>query len=192
MTTSLSPLLAGFASPAFALLAIALGGCETTTGPGPLTPPGASLSSITVTSRSVPSDQQLPVEYSCDGKNVSPELTWSSPPDGTKALVVVLEDLDVSGDFTHWLVLNLPPDVHTLKEGADVAELGAKLGQNDLHNVHYDGPCPPRGDLHRYRFRILASDRPLPLEEGATRRAVDAALAGHVLGLGSLVAVFGH
>lgn len=177
-----------------ALTAAALGmvACDTSSTPGPSAPVGASAASLTVTSKSFPSDLQVPVEYTCDGRNVSPQLTWSSPPEGTKALVVILDDIDATGGFTHWVAFNLPADALSLAEGADVAALGGRVGLNDQHNVQYDGPCPPRSTFHRYRFRVYASDRVLPLEEGATRSAVEGALAGHVLAVGSLVANFSH
>ena len=168
-------------------------GCKTSSGAQPSAAAGVSLASITVTSKSLPGDLTIPVDYSCDGKDLSPQLTWSAPPEGTKAIVVVLDDPDASSrSFTHWLVLDLPPETRSLPEGADPAALGAKVGQNDFQSVRYNGPCPPRGELHRYRFSVYAVDRPLPLNEGATRSDVDASLSGHLLGAGTLQATFAH
>jgi Raf kinase inhibitor-like YbhB/YbcL family protein len=164
--------------------------CNTSSGPGPSAPLGMTVSSLTVTSKSIPSDLQVPVEYTCDGKNVSPQLTWSAPPEGTKSLAIVVDDIDTSGDYTHFIAINLPPETLSLREGADLGEIGARIGQNDGKSVRYDGPCPPRGVIHRYRFRVLAVDQVLPLGEGATRAALDRALVGHLLGEGALVAVF--
>jgi Raf kinase inhibitor-like YbhB/YbcL family protein len=178
-------------------IAISIGagsGCDpSASGPPPSAPAGTSLASITVTSKSVPSDKQIPVDYTCDGKDVPPQLTWSAPPQATKAIVVLLDDPDApSRNFTHWIVIDLPPDTLSLAEGADPVSLGAKIGQNDFHNVRYNGPCPPRGDQHRYRFKVLAADYALPLNEGATRSELDAALSGHLLGIGTLTATFAH
>ena len=145
-----------------------------------------------MTSKSFSSGGQIPVEYTCDGKNVSPQLTWSSPPEGTKALVVIADDMDASGGFTHWIVLNLPPDTLSLAEGIDPATLGARVGQNDFKNIRYNGPCPPHGDMHRYQYRVFAADYVLPLGDGAARAQIDAALAGHLLGAGSFAASFAH
>jgi Raf kinase inhibitor-like YbhB/YbcL family protein len=168
-------------------------GCKTGSGPLPSAPPGERASSITVTSKSFPGDLQIPVDYSCDGKDVSPQLTWSAPPEGTKSIVVIVDDPDASsGGFTHWLVMDLPPETLTLGEGVDPTTLGARIGQNDFHNVRYNGPCPPRGDMHRYEFRVYASDRAVPLNEGATRADVDRALSGHTVGMGALGARFAH
>jgi Raf kinase inhibitor-like YbhB/YbcL family protein len=165
--------------------------CAPERGPAPSSPSGVTPSSITVTSRSFASGGTIPVDYSCDGKDVSPQLTWSAPPQGTKALVIVVDDPDApSGTFTHWLVIDLGADALTLAEGVDPSTLGAKVGANDFHNVRYNGPCPPKGEQHRYQFTVFASDAPLPLNEGATRADVDAALSGHVLGSGTLTALF--
>jgi Raf kinase inhibitor-like YbhB/YbcL family protein len=173
------------------LLVGLLGACMASSGPRPSSAPGTALASITVTSKSVLADQQMPVDYSCDGRDISPQLAWSAPPEGTKAIVVVLDDLDApSGRFTHWIVMNLPPDTLSLAEGADPTTLGAKLGENDFKSVRYNGPCPPRGELHRYRFLVYAADYPLPLNEGATRSDLDAALSGHLVGAGVLRAGF--
>ncbi len=178
---------------ACSLLVAAAGACVPQGGPAPSAPPGKSASSITVTSKSFSSGGQIPVDLSCDGKNVSPQLTWSAPPEGTKALVIVVDDPDASaGTFTHWVVIDLPASELVLAEGADPTTLGAKVAQNDFHNVRYDGPCPPRGDLHRYQFSVYATDAALPLSESATRADVDEALSGHVLGMGTLIGTFAH
>ena len=162
-------------------------------GPRPSAPPGVTAASITLTSKSFPTNGTIPVDYTCDGKDSSPQLTWSSPPQGTKAFVVVLEDLDApSGGFTHWLLWNIQPDVLALPEALDAAKLGAKLGMNDLKSVRYAGPCPPHGEMHRYVFHVYATNEMLDLSEGANREAVDTALSGKVLGDGTLTATFGH
>jgi Raf kinase inhibitor-like YbhB/YbcL family protein len=179
-----------------ALLVSALPFCAcgaTQSGPGPSGVPGKSLASITVTSKSFPSDLQIPVDLSCDGKDTSPQLTWSSPPEGTKSLVLIVDDPDAPGStFTHWVVFDLPPETLMLEPGVDPATLGAKVGLNDFRNVRYNGPCPPRGEMHRYQFRVFAADYVLPLKEGVPRADVDAALSEHVLGFGTLLATFSH
>jgi Raf kinase inhibitor-like YbhB/YbcL family protein len=149
---------------------------------------GASgkIASITLTSRSFGENATIPIDNTCDGKDASPELTWSSPPEGTKTLALVLEDTDASSSSTQWLVYNLPSGTTKLLEGGDVWGLGAKMGLNDSPDVRYAGPCPPRGELHRYVFRIFAIDTTLNLPDGAHRRAFDAALNHHLIGEGRL------
>jgi Raf kinase inhibitor-like YbhB/YbcL family protein len=176
--------------PLLALLASVNVACAAAqSGPSPSGVPGKSLASITVTSKSLPSDLQLPVDLSCDGKDTSPQLTWSSPPEGTRSLVLIVDDPDAA---THWVVFNLPADTLMLEAGVDPATLGAKVGLNDFRNVRYNGPCPPRGEMHRYQFRVFAADYVLPLREGVPRAEVDAALSEHVLGFGTLLATFSH
>ena len=159
----------------------------------PSPPPGVSVASITVTSDAFRANGTIPVEYTCDGKEIMPSLTWSAPPPNTKALVVIIDDPDApGGTFTHFVAWDLPADLRSIKEGTDVSTLGAKIGANDGKSLGYKGPCPPQGEEHRYDFRVLATDRPLGLRDGASRADVDNALVGHLLGEGTLSALFGH
>jgi Raf kinase inhibitor-like YbhB/YbcL family protein len=151
----------------------------------PLPPAGGRISSITLTSRSFGEGASIPIDNTCDGKNASPQLTWSSPPEGTKSLALLLEDSDASS-YTHWLAFNMRPETRQLTEGGDVEELGARIGSNDSPDVRYAGPCPPRGELHHYVFHVFAANATLNLSEGARRRAFDVALNGHLLGEGTL------
>jgi Raf kinase inhibitor-like YbhB/YbcL family protein len=172
--------------------ACVLADCKTTTA-GPSAAPGVTVASLTVTSNAFASNGQIPVDYSCDGADKSPGITWSSPPDGTKSLVVILDDPDApSGTFTHWIVFNLSPDTRTLAEAVDPSTIGARLGANDFHSVTYNGPCPPKRELHRYYVRVYALDAQLSAREGSTRDEVGAAMNQHVLGEGALVGTFSH
>jgi Raf kinase inhibitor-like YbhB/YbcL family protein len=161
--------------------AVGCGGSDLRALPGA----GGKVASITLTSRSFGENATIPIDNTCDGKDASPELTWSAPPEGTKSLALVLEDAD-SSSSTQWLVYNLPPGTTKLLEGGDVWGLGARMGLNDSPDVRYSGPCPPRGELHRYVFRIFAIDTTLNLPEGVHRRAFDAALSRHLIGEGRL------
>ncbi len=174
-------------------IAVSLAACVGTPT-APATAPGAQLASLTVTSSSFGAGSALPVDKTCDGANSSPALTWSSPPDGTKALAIVVDDLDASPpQFTHWLVYDLPPTTTKVPEGFEPTGDGGNVGTNDFKNARYDGPCPPKEMLpHRYRFRVLALNAPTGLAGGADRSKVDAAMSGHVLGEGLLQGTFGH
>lgn len=158
--------------------------------------PGAGQgASITVTSRSFTEGTRIPVDHTCDGSDVMPELVLSSPPENTKSLVVYVEDPDASGgSFTHMVAFNLSPELRRLLSAPDLAAAGegARYGRNDFGGVRYQGPCPPKGEAHRYRFRVLALDTLLKLEEGAPRSKVDEGMDGHILGEGSLMGHFGH
>ncbi|HEX3771388.1 MAG TPA: YbhB/YbcL family Raf kinase inhibitor-like protein [Polyangiaceae bacterium] len=177
-----------------ALIACAgcLGGCGAEGG-GSLAAPGAGLQSMTVTSRSFPSGGQIPVDFTCDGADRSPALTWSAPPAGTQSFAVVMEDPDApSGTFTHWIALDISGDTRTMAEAIDVATLGGRVGTNDFKRPGYSGPCPPHREVHRYLFRVYALNAPLTSGPEPSRETFDAALRGRVLGAGVLVGEFSH
>lgn len=181
-----------FSRSAFAT-SLVLAGCFQHAA-GPSAPPGVVPASITVTSSSLGSGGSIPVDFTCDGKNSLPAMTWSSPPTGTQSLVLIIDDADAPGAlFTHFIAFNVPPDTRGIKEGGtDLAALGAQLGRNDFNNVSYDGPCPPKGEAHRYGFRVFALNAPLKVKEGAPRADIDAAMSAHVLGEGVATALFAH
>lgn len=157
--------------------------------------PGRRLASITVTSPSFTDGARIPVDHTCDGKDAIPELVISSPPDGTKSLLLLVEDPDVpSGMFTHLIAFNISPDLRKLPSAPDLAAAGeaARFGLNDFQTTHYSGPCPPKGEAHRYRFHVIALDTMLKLEEGANRAQVDEAIDNHIIGEGVLSGHFGH
>jgi Raf kinase inhibitor-like YbhB/YbcL family protein len=93
-----------------------------------------------------------------DGDNKSPPLRWQGAPQGTKSLVLVVEDHDAPvGTVTHWVVYDIPPDSNGLLEGLDANQV--PQGRNDMGHAGYDGPKPPKGHgPHRYHFRLAALD----------------------------------
>ncbi len=124
----------------------------------------------------------IPIMYTCEGKNISPELRWTHVPAKAKSLVLILDDPDApNGTFTHWVLFNIP--VSAMRLAAGEKDQGT-AGRNDFRGDGYGGPCPPvnRGD-HRYFFKLYALDvERLELKVGATRTAVETAMKGHVLG----------
>ncbi|HXN33655.1 MAG TPA: YbhB/YbcL family Raf kinase inhibitor-like protein [Polyangiaceae bacterium] len=167
-------------------------GCKSGGGqPSPV--PGVALGSLAVTSRSFPPSRAIPVDYTCDGADKSPQLTWSAPPAGTQTFAILAEDPDApGGTFTHWIAYNVRGDARELPETADPSTLGGTVGNNDFNRPGYAGPCPPKGELHRYYFHVLALNAAIDVKPGATREAVDGALSGHVLAQGVLVGTFSH
>ena len=138
----------------------------------------------------------IPKQYTGDGKDVSPPLRWSSPPQGTKSLALICDDPDApGGTWIHWVLFNLPGDRRELEEGVPTqGELanGAKQGKNDSGNVGYGGPAPPPGKSHRYFFKLYALDTMLPLTPEATHSELVAAMKGHVLAEGQLMGRYGR
>ncbi|OKH13478.1 hypothetical protein NIES592_12585 [Fischerella major NIES-592] len=126
----------------------------------------------------------IPSQYTCDGDNLSPPLSWDSPPNGTVSFALIMEDPDAPKEtFTHWVVYNLPDHIEYLPEGVvNHATLpgGGVQGKNDFGQLGFGGPCPPSG-THRYFFKLYALDQILDLPPGASKADVIAAMEGHVL-----------
>jgi Raf kinase inhibitor-like YbhB/YbcL family protein len=139
-----------------------------------------------ISSPSFPPGGDIPKKFTCDGADVSPELSWSSPPEGTKSFVLIADDPDApSGTWTHWVVFNIPADSKSLREGVSrVDELpgGERQGRNDFHKIGYNGPCPPPGKAHRYFFKLFAMNEKLDMKPGASRPELEQAMQGHALG----------
>jgi Raf kinase inhibitor-like YbhB/YbcL family protein len=124
-------------------------------------------------------------KFTCDGADVSPQLTWSEPPAGTKTFALLVDDPDAPvGNWNHWTLWNLPAETRHLAEGISKdAQLldGSQQGLNDFGKTGYNGPCPPPGKAHRYYFKLFALDTKLALKAGATKRELEAAMTGHIL-----------
>ena len=154
----------------------------------PASPAGVVVESITVTSKSFSSGRPIPLDHTCDGSNTSPDVTWSSPPEGTQSIVITLDDVEGGdGVSSRWIMFDIRPEARTFRAGADPSSVGAKVAKLDADHTGYRGPCPPRRVGHHFSLRVTALDRPLGLTETADREAVNAAMNGHVLGTGELV-----
>jgi hypothetical protein len=142
------------------------------------------------------SEDRIPAKHTCDGADVSPPLAWVGTPDDTESITLILEDIDsVEGVWSHWVVYDLPPDLHRLREAVSPAETlsqGGAQGRNDFDNIGYGGPCPSDGKAHRYVVRIYALDTKLDLEPGARREEVLDALEGHVIEQAELTGHYGR
>jgi Raf kinase inhibitor-like YbhB/YbcL family protein len=142
---------------------------------------------IEVTS-TFPSDGAIPAKYTCDGIGVSPPLSWSDVPDQTRSIAILVDDPDSADHpFLHWLVTDVPPDVHALDEGAALPR-DSQIAETDAGTASYYGPCPASG-RHHYRFHVYALDTVLGHRLDG-RDAFLAAIAGHVLDEGELVGTY--
>jgi len=134
----------------------------------------------------------IPTPYTCDGTNISPQLSWFGVPEDAIELALVLHDPDApGGDFLHWVVFGIDP-AQTGVELNKVAS-GATLAQNGFGVTQYRGPCPPVGDPpHRYVFTLSALRGRLSFSEGAPGDDVRSALAPLVLDEATLTGTFGR
>ncbi len=149
---------------------------------------------LSISSQAFQEGESIPARYTCEGDDVSPPLRWDEPSQGTRSLALIMDDPDAPvGVFTHWVILNIPPDSRGLPEAlATEAELpgGARQGKNDFGRTGYGGPCPPPGRPHRYRFTLYALDQPLELKAGASKKQVLEAMSGHILAQGQLTGTY--
>jgi Raf kinase inhibitor-like YbhB/YbcL family protein len=149
---------------------------------------------MSVTSTAFADGAAIPVLYSCAGSNVSPPLAWQGAPSATQAYAIVVRDPDApGGNFTHWLIYDLPASVASLPEGVskDVhPAVGGTQGANGTGSTGYTGPCPPPGNPHHYIFDVYALDGALGLAPGSDLAALQAAVSRHTLASGRLIGTF--
>jgi Raf kinase inhibitor-like YbhB/YbcL family protein len=129
----------------------------------------------------------IPTQFTCEGENISPPLTWDGVPEKSQALALIVDDPDApGGTFTHWVVYNLPLIPAGLEAGASLTDRlseGLREGLNDFGKQGYGGPCPPRGHgEHRYFFRLYALGQKLTFEGLITRSQLLDAITGKTLG----------
>lgn len=151
-------------------------------------PGGAEM--ISITSDAFNDGAMIPKEYTCDGTDISPALSWSGVPEGTQSLALICDDPDAPmGTWVHWVLFNIPASANGLPRAVPpdkILENGAGHGINDFGNFGYGGPCPP-GGTHRYFFKIYALDAELALAPGIKKEALLTAMQGHILAEGRLV-----
>jgi hypothetical protein len=127
----------------------------------------------------------IPLEYTCDGQNLSPALQWSSPPPATRSLALIADDPDAPvGTWVHWVIYNLPANLASLPGGVEKTPQALPAGvpgTNDFRQAGYGGPCPPPGSQHRYFFKIYALDVEPNLPAGLTAAGLMDAIRGHIL-----------
>lgn len=137
------------------------------------------------------SDQQMiPIKYTCKGNNISPPLHITDVPEGTVSLTLILHDPDApGGDFVHWLVWNIPPEVTEIAEGQ--VPTHASQGMTSFGKPTYGGPCPPSG-THRYIFTLTALDSILDLPLATDRYKLLSAMKPHTIETATLTGLFGE
>ena len=132
----------------------------------------------------------VPSQYTCDGANVSPPLTWSDPPAKTQSFALISDDPDAPvGTWVHWVAWNIPPAARSLDENVpkkDALPNGMKQGTTDFRKIGYGGPCPPSG-THRYFFKLYALDTTLNLSPRTTKKDLERAMQTHILAQAELM-----
>lgn len=152
---------------------------------------------LTLHSPAFEANGEIPSVHTCEGQDISPPLSWSGVPDGTKSLALIVTDPDAPDPaapqrtWTHWMLYNLPAASHGIPPGAKGKDLpaGTREGANDWKRPGYGGPCPPIG-RHRYFFRLVALDTVLPDLGHPDRAALEKAMQGHVIAQTELIGLY--
>ncbi len=147
---------------------------------------GKEAETIKVSSPAFKNMERIPIKYTCDGIDVSPPLEVQGISEKAKSIAIIVEDPDAPlGTFVHWVVWNIEP-----KKEIPENYKSEYQGKNDFGRIGYNGPCPPRGEMHRYFFKVYVLDEKIELKKGATKEELLKAIEGHVIQKGELIGVY--
>ena len=153
--------------------------------------------SLELTSPAFTNGAEIPLAFTCEGKDRSPPLAWNHVPRETVSLVLIVDDPDAPDPkaptmtWVHWVLYDLPAASTGLPEAVarDALPAGTREGLNDWRRTGYGGPCPPIG-RHRYYIQLYALDAKIGELPRATKAAVEKAMQGHVLAAAELVGTY--
>jgi Raf kinase inhibitor-like YbhB/YbcL family protein len=153
---------------------------------------GSVPDSITVTSPAFRDGAPMPVRFACPqygGRSKTPPLRWSVAQNGVGSLALVVDDPDSpSGAYVHWVLFDIDATANELLENAIPPR--ARQATNSEGKVGYGAPCPPKGELHRYRFTLYALKSKVPLGNGASLGDALSAIASRTIARGRMTATF--
>ena len=138
---------------------------------------------------------EIPASFTCEGRDLSPELSFEGAPEGTKSLALIVDDPDAPDPaapkmtWVHWVLFDLPADTAGLPEGVTTLPGGTREGLNDWKRTGYGGPCPPIG-RHRYFFKLYALDTKLSHLEQPTKAKLLEAMDGHILADAQIIGTY--
>ena len=154
---------------------------------------------IEVHSPAFTQDGPLPIRFAgarAGGADVSPPLSWTSVPEGTRSIAITCVDHHpVAHEYLHWLIVDLPADLPFLSEGASRSRMippAARELKTTSGLLGYHGAAPPPGSgPHPYEFTVWALDTEhLAVAEDAGLDGFEIATAGHVLASGSMTGTY--
>jgi Raf kinase inhibitor-like YbhB/YbcL family protein len=173
------------------------GGGPASTARGENPSRGGFAMSLSITSSAFSDGGEIPRQYTCEGADVSPPLSFAGIPEGTKSLVLIVDDPDAPDPsaprmtWVHWVLYDLPATTNGLPEDVVDAALppGTRMGRNDWKRTGYGGPCPPIG-RHRYFHKLYALDTVLSDLGEPTKTRLEQAMEGHVLAQSQLIGTY--
>ena len=152
---------------------------------------------LVITSTAFTHEGPIPRQYTCEGADISPALSWSGVPAGARSLALIVDDPDAPDPkapkltWVHWVLYNMPATTSGLKEDEKKNGVppGALPGLNDWKRTGYGGPCPPIG-RHRYFHKLYALDTLLADLKKPTKLQLLEAMKGHVLAEAQLMGTY--
>ena len=134
------------------------------------------MEDLKLTSSAFSDGNPIPRECGYKNGNKEPPLTISGKPEGTKSLVLIMDDPDamaaVGKVWVHWVAWNIDPTKTELEKSTE--------GMTDFGEVGYGGPAPP-DKRHTYVFKLYALDSELDLPGKSTKADVEKAMEGHII-----------
>ncbi len=141
-----------------------------------------------ITSPSFRENGMIPERFTCEEEDVNPSFQIYAVPLEAKSLAIMMHDHDApSGDFVHWLIWNIDPEVGKISES--MTPIGAQEGTNDFGEVGWGGPCPPSG-MHRYEFHFYALSISIDLPSSGTKNDLRDLMDGYILDEASIVGLY--
>lgn len=159
---------------------------------------GMTLSSTDITEGGTLSNAHVYNGFGCAGENLSPHLSWSNLPEGTKSLAITAYDPDAptGSGWWHWVAYNIPPTTSALERGASGKSMpaGAIEGKTDYGSTGFGGACPPQGDKpHRYIFTLYAlNTEKIDAPADASAAMIGFFLHQHKIASASITATYGR
>jgi Raf kinase inhibitor-like YbhB/YbcL family protein len=160
---------------------------------------------FTLTSSDIANGKKIPEaqafnSFGCTGRNVSPALSWSNVPAGTKSFALLVYDPDAptGSGWWHWVAYNIPADAMSLPADAgdpkkNLMPGAAVQGRTDFGTPGYGGPCPPPGKPHHYYFRLYALKVPkLVVPADATAALIGYNVNANSLGMAQILGLYGR
>jgi len=138
--------------------------------------PNDTVIKMRLTSSAFSEGEYIPSKYTCDGENDNPQLKIENAPDGTASFALIVDDPDARS-FVHWVTWNMAANTKEIPENRFISTQGL----NDFRSIGYEGPCPPSGQTHNYRFKLYALDTILDFKSGALTEQIEEAMLGHVV-----------
>jgi len=158
--------------------------------------PAPAAAQLQISSPAFKDGAEIPAVHARPSGNVSIPLKWTGAPEAAKSFALsIIDRHPIARNWAHWIVINIPPDVDSLAQGASGKNmpLGSIEIRNSFGDIGYGGPQPPGGTgAHQYVVTVYALKDPrLVLKPDATLSDFQAAIKGNVLAEASITGLFG-